>query len=186
MVSFELPESLVIGGKEYKIDTSWKTWANIAQAAQTDKSNAGKAAQMLLLCFGTNMPLSLGEAYKKMLWFYRRGKEPEREGEADARKVFDIIYDFPLVAAAFMSHYGIDLRESNMHWWQFWELFEGLGEDEKIIKVIGWRAARTGAIKNKEEKKYIRKMKALYALPDTRSEKEKDEAMMRTLEGVIG
>lgn len=182
--NFDLPKTLVVGEKEYDIAYDWRTWANITRAAMSHKSNAEKVADMLLLCYGKKMPPSLKEACKQMMRFYSRGKESS-ESDGDSRRAFDLIHDFGLVSAAFMSRYGIDLRETKLHWWQFWELFDGLGEDEKIIKVIGWRAAKPGQIKNKEERKFIRKMQELYALPDERSEAEKDAAMIRVLESVM-
>jgi hypothetical protein len=185
--AWDLPTSLSIGGREYKIAVDWKTWAKITAVSMSEKSDAERVSEMLLLCYGKNMPSSLSEACVQMMWFYARGKRDNKDSSEgnQNRKIFDIEYDFPLISAAFMSQYGIDLRQSVMHWWRFWELFDGLDDNEKIIKVIGWRAAKTSQIKNKEEKKFIKKMQRLYRLPDKRSEAERDGAMMKTLENVM-
>lgn len=49
------------------------------------------------------------------------------------------------------------------------------------MKVMGWRGAETGKIKNKSEKQFIRKMRRIYRLPDRRSVEERDAAMTDVL-----
>jgi hypothetical protein len=56
-------------------------------------------------------------------------------------------------------------------------LFDGLNDSTQFIKVVGYRSIKLSDIKDKEQKKYYRKMKQLYKLPDTRTQEEKEQAM---------
>ena len=37
---------------------------------------------------------------------------------------------------SFMSYYHIDLLTTELHWWQFKTLFDGLGEETELMKII--------------------------------------------------
>lgn len=164
---FELPESLVIADVEYPIETSWRIWAEVGTLFEK-KDDVKALSKALLLVFKGNKIPRLKDALNEILFFYRRGKKEQNSSKKE-EPVFDLVYDFPLLNAAFLSQYRINLRKSNMHWWEFWELFEGLKKDEKIIKVIGYRSSNLNEIKNDEEKKHIRKMKELYKLPSRKT-----------------
>ncbi len=43
----------------------------------------------------------------------------------------------------------------------------------KICEIIGWRGAELKDYKDKEQKKRIREMQKIYALPDERTDEEK-------------
>ena len=74
-----------------------------------------------------------------------------------------------------MQQYKIDLNSIEyMHWWKFKALFEGLTENTQIVKIMGYRAMDLSKIKDKEEKKRYKKLQREYALPDDRTEEEKE------------
>lgn len=163
---FDLPESLVIKGTEYPINTDWRTWASVGVLLSEGKE-AEDLGEALLMVFKTTKLPPLKDALSEILNFYRRGKKAAG-GKKNEEPAFDLVYDFGLVSAAFLSKYRIDLRKSDLHWWEFWEKFEALPSDEKIIKVIGYRSCNLNEIKNKDEKKHVKKMKELYKLPSRR------------------
>ena len=69
----------------------------------------------------------------------------------------------------------IDLQETKyMHWWKFKALFDGLNENTEIVKIMGYRSINLSQIKDIEKRKYYKKMKRLYALPDMRTQEEKE------------
>lgn len=176
---YDLPDSIEVDGAEYKINSDFMTWAKIYSVlTDRDRADAEKAGA-ILMCY-KDLPESLAGAVKAALRFYRRGKDEDEDNDKDGtqkRPVFDLEYDFPLLCAAFRGQYRIDLRRDSLHWWGFWELFEGLRQDELIVKVMGWRGAEIDKIKNKTEKRFILKMQRIYRLPDRRSVEEKDAAM---------
>ena len=74
-----------------------------------------------------------------------------------------------------MQQYGIDLQDIEyLHWWKFKALFNGLAENTQFVKIMGYRAMDISKIKDKKEKKRYRELQRLYALPDMRTEEEKE------------
>ena len=61
-----------------------------------------------------------------------------------------------------------------MHWWKFKAMFNGLKSDNKIVEIMGYRAIDLSKIKDKEEKKRYKELKRIYALPDMRSQEQKE------------
>ena len=84
-----------------------------------------------------------------------------------------------------MTQYKIDLQTADLHWWQFKSLFKSLDDNNKICKIMEYRAIDLSQIKDKEQKKFYRKMKALYRLPDLRSEEEKEKAMIESMSSLF-
>lgn len=161
---FELPRGFVIDGEEYPINTDFLTWVQIGELMGAEKTSKN-VSEMLLLCFPKKKVPPLTKAIEEILNFYRRGKNAAENKKKETKPVFDLVYDFGLVSAAFFSQYRINLREEKIHWWLFWELFEGLNSEEKIMKVISYRATDASKIKNKEEKKHVLQMQEIYKLP---------------------
>jgi hypothetical protein len=53
-------------------------------------------------------------------------------------------------------------------------MFEGLKVENKICEIMGYRAVDVSKIKDKEEKKRYKKLQREWALPDDRTEEEKE------------
>jgi len=73
-----------------------------------------------------------------------------------------------------MEQYKIDLNYTNMHWWKFKALFQGLSDNTLMVKIMGYRSIDLGKIKDKEEKARYKKLKKIYALPDMRTVEQKE------------
>ena len=81
-----------------------------------------------------------------------------------------------MIYTAFLDQYGLDLNETDyLHWCKFKAMFEGLKSDNKICEIMGYRAIDVSKIKDKEEKKRYKKLQREYALPDDRTEEEKEQ-----------
>ena len=89
--------------------------------------------------------------------------------------------DEGLIYAAFMEQYGIDLYMVNLHWWSFMNLLNGLSDDTVFMKIVGYRSVKCESIKNKEMKKFYRKMKNKYRLSGDLC----DEKIASALESVM-
>lgn len=83
-----------------------------------------------------------------------------------------------MIYVSFVEAYGIDLTESKMHWWKFKALFYNLPESTIMAKVMGYRAKKITTTMSRDEIKFYKNMKKLYALKQnkTASEKEQDFA----------
>lgn len=121
------------------------------------------------------------QAINDLLWFYRCGKEIEKqedsseETEQKTKQIYSYEFDDEYIYSAFMEQYKLDLNSIKyLHWWKFKALFKSLNENTQFVKIMGYRAINLSKIKDKDLKANYRKMQKTYALPDMRSEEEKE------------
>lgn len=137
----------------------------------SDRSDEQRLLDALNIFYNRNIPENMEEALKKLLWFYRCGKkESENMERGTSRKQTKRSYcfqqDAPYIYSAFRSQYGIDLNDTrnyDLHWWKFHALFESMGEDQKISKIMYYRTASTSGC-SKSQKHFLNEMKKYYAL----------------------
>lgn len=90
---------------------------------------------------------------------------------------FDFDVDADLIYAAFWQTYGIDLtqEQGKLHWYSFKALLNGLPDDTLFTKVRQIRQTDLSKIKNKEQKREMRRMKREVALPNEDDREEESE-----------
>lgn len=178
-----LPEHVEIDGKKYPINTDFRI-SILFELLMQDKSILDREkVYMALNLYYPKIPHDLVQAVDKMLWFYRCGKDDENDsvrngspaGSRKAGMIYSFEHDAEYIYSAFLDQYGIDLQDiEHLHWWKFRALFKGLKEDNLIVKIMGYRAIEITDDMSDSEKKYYRKMKQIYALPDNRTQEEKE------------
>ena len=113
-----------------------------------------------------------------IIWFYRCGKEQKNTNRQinnnKNKQIYSYEFDAEYIYSAFMQQYKIDLNKQYLHWWKFKALFSSLSEDVLFSKIMKYRATDLSSIKDKETKKFYKKMKKIYALPDMRTQEEKE------------
>lgn len=174
-----LPEWIWADGVKYPIYTDFKRWIKIdLLMADRDIKCDEKLAEMLSLCY-KKLPPTLEQAIDGITYFYSGGTNEEKEkSKKQGKPCFDFIYDSELIYAAFYTQYGIDLVYDDLHWWQFCALLKGLTEEHRFTKVVGYRLSDLSMIEDSAKKRFYRKMKEIYKLPDRRTEKERDAAII--------
>ena len=137
---------------------------------------------LVLYYYNLDKIKDIKQAIEDLLWFYKCGKventleENEKEEAKEGKKqIYSYEFDDEYIYSAFMEQYRIDLNSINyMHWWKFRALLNGLNENIQFVKIMGYRAMNLSKIKDKETKANYRKLKRIYALPDMRTEQEKE------------
>ena len=195
----QLPETVLVAGQEHKINTDFRVSIRFEEMIQ-DKNiteeqrffmeellnipefdGDEKKARLLakynsgLALYYQEIPEDLDGAISQMLWFYQCGKTEEQKQSGKGKKqeqIYSFTHDADYIYAAFMEQYGIDLNAVELHWWKFSAMFSGLKENCLISKVMGYRAADTAGM-DKEQKKFYKKMKEIYKLPENVSEEER-------------
>ncbi len=174
IITDSLPQAVDVCGQNCRIRTDFKTWIKFTLIAFGNLGTVKKTTEIVKLLF-IDMPPNLICAVKAVMDFYNPYKGMERKSsDRKHTKVYDFDYDAHAIYAAFKQQYGIDLRITDMHWYEFRALFDNLTDDTLFVKIIGFRTVDLWEIKGDELKKYYTKMKQLYALPDSRSEKQKN------------
>lgn len=136
-----------------------------------------------LYYYEPNKIKNVQEAIKEMIWFYGGGKkeieindkEQAQERREKTKQIYSYEFDDEYIYSAFMEQYGIDLNKIKyLHWWKFRALMSCLNENTQFVKIMGYRNIELSSIKDKSMKSFYKKMKKQYALPDMRSEEEKE------------
>ena len=131
--------------------------------------------QLALNLFYNDEIKDFNSAFKNIVWFYSCGQEV-RNTNSKTKQIYSFEHDSDYIFSAFLSQYNIDLNSIKyMHWWKFRALFSGLDEDHLFSKIMGYRAMDLSKIKDKEQRKYYKKLKIRYRLPDNRTEEEKEQ-----------
>lgn len=162
-----------------KINTNFRSFILFELLMQDNALTRDEKIALTLGLFYEKIPEDVKKALDGVVWFYTRGKDLKKEKKGNDRakkKIYSFEYDADLIYAAFRDQYGVDLNSVNqLHWFKFKAMFEGLKSDNKICEIMGYRALDVNKIKDdKERKKYIN-LQREYALPDERTEEEKEQ-----------
>lgn len=163
-----------------KIDTNFRSFILFELLMQDGNIKKEDKVFMALNIFYKEVPENIKKAMNVIIWFYARGnikKENSKRTSKDTNeKIYSYEYDANYIYSAFMHDYRIDLNEIDyLHWWKFKSLFEGLNDENKICEIMGYRAVDLDKIKDKEQKNRYKKLKQIWALPDERTEEEKEQ-----------
>lgn len=181
-----LPKTCTLGnGLTYKFNAHYKTGIQFELLMQdSDLTDDSKLYLALRLFFGEQyIPMAhQREAILFILWFYKGGGDPYEEKAGEERqeraKKEKAIYSFEADSlyfySAFLEQYQINLREANLHWWEFRALFLSLSSKVKLSEIMQIRATSLEGL-DKAEKKRIKRLKSLYALKDMRNQEEKEK-----------
>lgn len=129
----DLPSAVLVDGVFYSIHTDFRFWLLFPEVYKT-------GARLTDLDFFYNgiVPQNRAVGALELLSFYNPPQELPRSTERTGEKLFDYIKDEDLIYAAFIQNYGIDLKETNLHWHKFLCLFYSI-RDTKLNDVINIR-----------------------------------------------
>jgi len=182
----KLPEGVEIGGVFYEADTDFRVMARFEMRALEESEDDGWVMEALA-GFYKVVPEDVNAAFLEMVRFYRMYEdEPEgqgREVSGDNKILYSFEHDAKRIYAAFYQQYGLDLCGVKLHWFKFRSLFMSLAEDTELVKIMSYRAMDLSKIKDRDMKEYYRALKKQFALPVSKSEKEKLRAIEEALEG---
>lgn len=182
-----LIHKLPIQVKEMKINTDFRISILFELLMQNQKMRKElKIMKALQLYYPDFEKISNYEiAIEQMLWFYKCGKELDNSNKRNTNhnryhQIYSYEFDDTYIYSAFLQQYHIDLQEVEyMHWWKFKALFDGLSEETEIVRIMGYRSINLSQIKDTERRNFYKKMKKLYALPDMRTQEEKEVEFAR-------
>ena len=165
------PTKVKIEDREYEINTDFRVAIECNQIALDDKiSDFERALAIIYKLYGEkglnaksdlNRLLELGQKYLSC------GKEVENNENEE--QDMDFVQDMDYIEASFMSDYNIDLSSTEMHWWKFYNLINGLSNSEMgsccvLNRVRNLRTYDTSQIKDPKERSKIEKAKEQVAL----------------------
>lgn len=167
----EYPKFVKIGEKKYKINTDFRVAIECNDIALDETiDDFERALAIIYKLFGeegindTNNYTKLLELAQKYLSCGKEIKNNVNE-EPD----MDFTQDMDFIEVSFMSDYNIDLANTKMHWWKFYNLINGLSNSEMgnccvLNRVRNLRTYDTKDIKDPKELEKIKKAKESVAL----------------------
>lgn len=162
-----------------KIETNFRSFILFELLMQDRKVSDQDKVALAINIFYKEVPNDIEKAINGIIWFYGRGdteKKSKKSEKKSKERIYSYEYDADAIYSAFLSQYKIDLNEIEyLHWWKFKSLFEGLNEQNRICEIMSYRSIDLNKIKDKDEKQKYKKLKMKYALPDERSEEEKEK-----------
>lgn len=183
-----LPTTIQIEGKEVPIKTDFRCWlrfAEIVQKYDLDTITIGEFVEMMEKIISTvfkdpediEINVSL---FSNLLNFYVGFYErKDRKDKEESEKSFDFEIDADAIYASFVKEYGIRLKDTEMHWYEFRTLFGNLSDDTPIGKLIRLRTMKEEDVP-KDKLTEFRKLKEEIALPSFGSYAE-DENVKKKL-----
>nr|DAN65714.1 MAG TPA: hypothetical protein [Caudoviricetes sp.] len=186
----KLPCSVIVDNIDTEIVSDFRTSILFEQLMKDNSVNDDVKIELALnLYFPNQYIINTVDAVNKIIWFYSGGKDiKESSGKSNSSNIniYDFEQDADYIYAAFMEQYKIDLADIDyLHWWKFKSLFYGLNKDIQLSKIMFYRSVELTDDMTKNERKFYRDMKRLYALEDMRSEEEKEQDFNDCLAGMF-
>lgn len=166
--------------KGLKVNTNFRSFILFELLMQDNEVSKEDKIYLSLNLFYNEPIQDIKTAIDGILWFYTLGEsENKKRVDNNSKKrnkaIYSYEYDAKYIYSAFLDQYGIDLNEIGyLHWFKFKSLFDSLKDENKICEIMGYRAVDLNKIKDKDEKNKYKKLKQLYALPDNRTQEEKE------------
>lgn len=182
-----LPDFVTVKNVKYGVLTDFRIWMEFDRIMHlNDISTKDKIMMILRLCLDSQrckvLPQDVMATMDALCCFYTRGKKSKGADKGKKERALDFSKDSGYIYSAFLAQYGIDLLSiPYMHWYVFCSLLEGLEDTREIVKIMRYRLCEPEREQNAEKRKYLKRMKRLYALPDTRSEREREEEFANIL-----
>ena len=184
------PEYAKIGNKKYKINTDFRV-AIECQSIATDESISDyeRALAIIYKLFGDD-GINDFDNYEKLLEIAIKylgcGKEIE-SSKNNEEPDMDFKQDMDYIEASFMSDYNIDLTNTTLHWWKFYNLINGLSNSEMgnccvLNRVRNLRNYDTKEIKDPKERKKVEEAKKQVSLKKEHKKREFSDKEKQNME----
>lgn len=165
-----LPSAVVVGGRFYKIRTDFREWLKISDFWEKSDVSEQEKAMMLLSVFQEMPPANFTQdSMESLILFFRHDENPMTDSsptKKSTEKILSWSYDAAYIYSAFLAVYRINLLEiPEMHWHVFLNLFNTLPEDTPIKQRMFYRSVNLSSIKDKNERKRIRKIQKVIRIP---------------------
>ena len=174
------PKYVEIDDTKYTINTDFRVAIECNRIAEDDTiGDYERVLGIICTLFGSKA-LDNPNHYEKLLKMAKKylscGKEINDKVD-DSNIDMDFIEDMDYIEASFMSDYGISLEDTEMHWWKFYKLINGLSNSELgnccvLNRVRNLRNFDVSQIKDEKERNKIIKAKNEVALKKKKKDVE--------------
>lgn len=168
---YVLPKTIEVNGRTFIIRTSFKYWISFLSMLEEKNTTASDFDFM----FESEVPEDKVAGLEALIAFCtEQSVLPRSDDKNDKTRVIDYDIDSDYIYAAFMEQYGIDLIESDMHYYKFQAMFKGLHKT-KLNEIVGYRLWESSGRRD-EYTRQMEKLRYAWELPE-KDEDEDDESL---------
>lgn len=167
----KFPDYVFVHGVRYAIETDFREWIRFSELVEDETVPWQIKVELMLQWYSNDVPEDLEAAIYALGDFlaarklYRESEEALEEEKNPKEPVFSFTDDAGCIYGAFVECYGIDLqRVPHMHWWKFKTLLDGLPHDTEFKQRVMYRNLDANSIKDKEERKRVKRIQKEIAL----------------------
>lgn len=185
-----VPDCVTVDGRRIKCDFDFRNVLRMLDIMQHDDIIPDARDYLCAKCVVRHKI-----RYKTALKAYKAitallfGVAPET-GENSGKRLTSYEQDAPLIRAAFLQVYGINLFHDRLSWFEFRELLQGLPEGNRYEEIIGIRARPLPAPTkyNQKEREWLMQAKQACALHLTEREQARkyEEDAGKVFAGLMG
>ncbi len=183
MIMFnKLPYFVILKGKKYKINVDFRNMISFENKVQdksvseSEKIEYGLRHFYPAFFYAENYIKLLQdkqlykEACKKLIWFYKCGRENYHKISVNDKGKKDLIYSYKYddeyIWSTFHELHNIDLTTDKIHWWKFKAILKSIPSNTEFAKIQSYRAYNG----NDEN---LKKLKEYWTLPKPQTEQER-------------
>lgn len=171
------PDVVILCDTPREIVTDFKDWLRFVDMLRGDALELTEKAQLMMEFYLEDIPVEQWvKAHKPLLRFFRMeaaDQEPDERDSADstdslpprAAPLYDFRFDAKYIIAGFWQDYRIDLTETDMHWWKFRILLDGLSAGTEFKQRVMYRNTNAAEIKDVKERQRIQRIQRAIAIP---------------------
>ncbi|MFR7544537.1 MAG: Gp15 family bacteriophage protein [Clostridia bacterium] len=173
------PNFVKVKNKKYKINTDFRTAIKCQEIATNNCiSDEERALAIIYVLFGNegiDDSENWNELLKLAIKYLNCGKEVVNDKEESN---MEYQQDMKYIEPSFFYDYKIDLPNTKMHWWKFYDLLCGLSEKCILNRVRFIRDFDISQIKNsKERQKWIKQKQRVALKKEIRVKNEREKKL---------
>lgn len=169
------PKFVEVNGNKIPINTDFRIALQCEKIAKdTSIGEYEKMCAIVYKLFGEEAIKDhslIFEFFNLAIKYLKCGKEEISNEDNNKEESLDFEQDEGYIKASFMSDYRIDLDEVDLHFWQFYDLMQGLTESSVLNRVRSIREEPLAGKKGKELEEW-RKRKRQVALKHKKTAEE--------------
>lgn len=183
------PKFTMVNGNKYEINTDFRVALKCEKIAQDiNIDDTERALAIIYLLFGEK-GLTNKNDWEKLIKIVTKFLScGNKKTDFDKDDIdMDYIQDEKYIKVSFLQEYGIDLSKVPLHWWDFFDMLNGLSDKTVLSRVREIRNFDIKDIKDtKEREKWIKAKKQVALEKETKKPNEQQIQNMKDILSALG
>lgn len=174
------PTKVEVDGQIINLDTSFRTALRCLEVIDDDSISDSERAYAVIFLLTNDIPrVDLNKLMKVLQKYLQCGVENQTPS---GKKDMDFEQDEQFIISSFIFDYGIDLQQTDMHWWKFIDLLNGLSSECILSRVRDIRTMDLSMYKDAKTRDKILKARAQVALKVKHKQTDEEKKLIEDFE----